>query len=93
MVRFRVLGLYITLIHTFIKAVFPAFYALYVSNERRTSVQAMQLSNGLADPVGLWLGHLMFDSMFSVAAASIIIIIFAAVASQQLHGLGLFVSH
>ncbi|EJD03513.1 P-loop containing nucleoside triphosphate hydrolase protein [Fomitiporia mediterranea MF3/22] len=70
-------------------SVFPAFYALYVSNERRSSVQAMQLSNGLADPVGLWLGHLMFDSIFSVAAATIIIIIFAAVASQ-LHGLGLF---
>ncbi|KAH8119799.1 P-loop containing nucleoside triphosphate hydrolase protein [Phellopilus nigrolimitatus] len=70
-------------------AVFPAFYALYVSNERRSSVQAMQLSNGLADPVGLWLGHLMFDSMFSVAAATIIIIVFATV-TTQLHGLGLF---
>ena len=33
----------------------------------------------------------MFDSMFSIAAASIIIIIFAAVTSQ-FHGLGLFVS-
>ncbi|KAI5121844.1 hypothetical protein M0805_003277 [Coniferiporia weirii] len=70
-------------------AVFPAFYALYVSNERRSSVQAMQLSNGLTDPVGLWLGHLIFDSMFSVTAATIIIIIFAAVANE-LHGLGLF---
>ena len=54
-------------------------------------MQAMQLSNGLADPAGLWLGHLMFDSVFAVISATIIIIIFAAV-SNQFHGLGLFVS-
>ena len=65
---------------------------MYVSKERQSSVQAMQLSNGLADPVGLWLGHLMFDSVFSVVSATIIIIIFAAV-SNQFHGLGLYVSH
>ncbi|KAL5533846.1 hypothetical protein ACEPAG_306 [Sanghuangporus baumii] len=70
-------------------AVFPAFYTLYVSNERRTSVQAMQLSNGLADPIGLWLGHLMFDLIFAVAAVTIIIVVFAAV-TTQLHGLGYF---
>ncbi|KAJ3534775.1 hypothetical protein NM688_g7082 [Phlebia brevispora] len=70
-------------------AVYPAFFSLYVSKERRSSVQAMQLSNGLADPAGLWLGHLMFDSIFGVIAATIIIIIFAAV-SNQFHGLGLF---
>ena len=51
----------------------------------------MQLSNGLADPIGLWLGHIMFDSVFCVLIATLIIIIFAA-ASNQFHGLGLFVS-
>ncbi len=51
----------------------------------------MQLSNGLADPVGLWLGHLLFDSVFAVIAATLMIIVFA-VASNQFHGLGLFVS-
>ncbi|THH01206.1 hypothetical protein EW026_g1452 [Hermanssonia centrifuga] len=70
-------------------AVFPAFFSLYVSKERRSSVQAMQLSNGLADPVGLWLGHLLFDSVFAVIAATLMIIVFA-VASNQFHGLGLF---
>ncbi|KAI0076833.1 P-loop containing nucleoside triphosphate hydrolase protein [Panus rudis PR-1116 ss-1] len=70
-------------------SVFPAFFSLYVSKERRSAVQAMQLSNGLADPVGLWLGHLMFDSVFCVIIASLIIIIFAAV-SNQFHGLGFF---
>jgi ATP-binding cassette subfamily A (ABC1) protein 3 len=51
----------------------------------------MQLSNGLSNPAGLWLGHLMFDSIFSVLAATVIIIVFAAT-SNQFHGLGLFVS-
>ena len=67
-----------------------AFYALYVTKERRSSVQAMQLSNGLTDPIGLWLGHLMFDVIWSILLSSIIIIIFATV-SNQFHGLGYLV--
>ncbi|TFY63698.1 hypothetical protein EVJ58_g3098 [Rhodofomes roseus] len=70
-------------------SVFPAFFSLYVSKERRSAVQAMQLSNGLANPVGLWLGHLMFDTCFSIVIASVIIIVFA-VASNQFAGLGFF---
>ncbi|KAK0217586.1 hypothetical protein EDD85DRAFT_990713 [Armillaria nabsnona] len=70
-------------------SVYPAFYALYVSRERRSAVQAMQFSNGLSDPVGLWMGHLLFDTIFAIISSTIIIIIFAA-ASDQFHGLGLF---
>ncbi|KAJ3722293.1 P-loop containing nucleoside triphosphate hydrolase protein [Lentinula raphanica] len=70
-------------------AVYPAFFAIYVSKERRSGVQAMQFSNGLSNTFGLWLGHLMFDWIFSVISATITIIIFAAV-SNQFHGLGLF---
>ncbi|KAI0947262.1 hypothetical protein AcV7_009727 [Taiwanofungus camphoratus] len=70
-------------------AAFPAFFSLYVSTERRSLVQAMQLSNGLSDPAGLWLGHLMFDSIFAVVAASVMMIIFATV-SHQFHGIGYF---
>lgn len=73
------------------QAVYPAFFSLYVAKERRSSVQAMQLSNGLSDPIGLWLGHLLFDSMFAVVAATLIVIVFAA-ASNQFSGLGFFVS-
>ncbi|KAF9235155.1 hypothetical protein BU15DRAFT_78326 [Melanogaster broomeanus] len=69
-------------------SVFPAFFSLYVSRERRSAVQAMQLSNGLSNPIGLWLGHLLWDSMFSVTIATIIIIIFAIVGSNQFYGLG-----
>ncbi|KAG1840268.1 hypothetical protein DFJ58DRAFT_858320 [Suillus subalutaceus] len=70
-------------------AVFPAFFSLYVSRERRSAVQAMQLSNGLSDPIGLWIGHLLWDSIFSVTLATIIIIIFA-VTTNQFSGLGFF---
>ena len=72
------------------QAVYPAFFSLYVAKERRSAVQAMQLSNGLSDPVGLWLGHLLFDSIFGVVSASLIVIIFAA-ATNRFHGLGFFV--
>ncbi|KAI0778957.1 P-loop containing nucleoside triphosphate hydrolase protein [Trametes elegans] len=70
-------------------AVYPAFFSLYVAKERRSSVQAMQLSNGLSDPVGLWLGHLLFDSIFAVIVATLVAIILATV-SNQFHGLGFF---
>lgn len=70
-------------------SVYPAFYALYVSRERRSAVQAMQFSNGLSDPMGLWLGHILFDAILAFISSTIIIIIFAA-ASDQFHGLGLF---
>ncbi|KAG0704009.1 P-loop containing nucleoside triphosphate hydrolase protein [Suillus ampliporus] len=70
-------------------SVFPAFFSLYVSKERRSAVQAMQLSNGLSDPIGLWIGHLLWDSIFSVILATIIINIFAF-ASNQFNGLGFF---
>jgi hypothetical protein len=73
------------------QAVYPAFFAMYVSRERRSSVQAMQFSNGLTNPIALWLGHLMFDALIVLAISSVIIVIFAAVASRQLKGLGFLV--
>lgn len=55
-------------------------------------MQAMQFSNGLSNPLGLWIGHLAFDTMFSVLAATVITIVFAtATSTGQFHGLGLFV--
>ncbi|KIY73327.1 P-loop containing nucleoside triphosphate hydrolase protein [Cylindrobasidium torrendii FP15055 ss-10] len=70
-------------------SVYTAFFSLYVSAERRSAVQAMQFSNGLANPLGLWVGHLLFDSIFSLIPSSIIIIVLAA-ASNQFHALGFF---
>ncbi|QRV97372.1 ABC transporter [Ceratobasidium sp. AG-Ba] len=64
----------------------PAFFILYVSAERRSSVQAMQLSNGMT-PAGLWLGHLLFDLPWVVLIATIITIVFG-VATSQFYALG-----
>ncbi|KAJ6526262.1 hypothetical protein DFH09DRAFT_1187858 [Mycena vulgaris] len=68
-------------------AVFPAFFALYVAKERESEVKTMQLSNGISNPVGLWLGHLMFDSTSVVLTATLVVVLFANL-SQQFHGLG-----
>ncbi|KAI9454187.1 hypothetical protein HD554DRAFT_2247045 [Boletus coccyginus] len=65
-------------------AMYPIFFSLYVLREqpRRSSVQAMQLSNGLSDPIGLWLGHLFWDSIFGIIIATIVITILATVSNQ-----------
>ncbi|QRV72980.1 ABC transporter [Ceratobasidium sp. AG-Ba] len=41
-------------------AAWPAMAALYVTKERASQVQAMQLSNGVS-PAGMWIGHLLFE--------------------------------
>ena len=64
---------------------------MYVSRERRSSVQAMQFSNGLSNPIGLWLGHIMFDAAKVVIISTVVIIVYAAAASHQFHGLGFLV--
>jgi len=50
----------------------------------------MQLSNGLSNPIGMWLGHLMFDMIPSVILSTIIVIIFSII-SDQFRALGLLV--
>ncbi|KAF4611855.1 hypothetical protein D9613_004347 [Agrocybe pediades] len=69
-----------------VMAVFPAFAAIYVSRERCSSVQAMQFSNGMSSPAGLWLGHLMFDIIPSSILTTVVITVFG-VASRQFNGL------
>ncbi|KAJ7347934.1 hypothetical protein DFH08DRAFT_1001291, partial [Mycena albidolilacea] len=69
-------------------AVFPSFFALYVAKERESSVKTMQLSNGISNPVGLWLGHLLFDSIPTFVMATLLVILFAKL-SHQFYGLGL----
>ena len=55
-------------------------------------MQAMQLSNGLTNPLGLWLGHLMFDSITVVILSSVIVLIFGfSSIGSQFHGLGYLV--
>ncbi|KAH7923324.1 hypothetical protein BV22DRAFT_594380 [Leucogyrophana mollusca] len=70
--------------------IFTAFFSVYVFLERRTAVKAMQRSNGLSNPVGLWLGHLLFDSISFVFVASVIAIALAA--ASRFHGVGYLLS-
>ena len=51
----------------------------------------MQFSNGLNNPVGLWLGHLLFDSIFSVVVASIICLLFFGLSRIHFNEIGLLV--
>jgi hypothetical protein len=50
----------------------------------------MQLSNGISNPMGLWLGHLMFDSISVLIVSTVVIILFAFL-TPAFFGLGLLV--
>ena len=50
----------------------------------------MQFSNGLSNPAGLWLGHLMFDAIPAVFIATLIVVIYSF-ASNQFAALPFFV--
>ncbi|KAF2179011.1 P-loop containing nucleoside triphosphate hydrolase protein [Zopfia rhizophila CBS 207.26] len=45
-----------------ILACYPAFFALYPTNERISNVRSMEYSNGVC-PLPLWLSHLCFDGI------------------------------
>ena len=74
-----------------VQGVFPAFFTLYVHKERRSSVQAMQLSNGVSNPAGMWLGHLLFDGIPGVVIATVVSAVFAATQSDQFRFIPLLV--
>lgn len=54
-------------------------------------MQAMQMSNGLTNPAGLWLGHLMWDLIVVLIAASAIVGTLPT-SKMVFHEYGLFVS-
>ncbi|KAH7117561.1 hypothetical protein B0J11DRAFT_591860 [Dendryphion nanum] len=53
-----------------IMACYPAFFALYPTNERISNVRSMQYSNGIR-PLPLWLSHLAFDAIFILTIAAV----------------------
>jgi hypothetical protein len=65
---------------------------LYVARERQSAVKTMQLSNGISNPVGLWCGHLLFDSIPIFVMATLVVILFAHL-SHQFYGLGILVGY
>ncbi|KAJ6525396.1 hypothetical protein B0H19DRAFT_1214941 [Mycena capillaripes] len=71
-----------------VMGIYPAFFTLYVVKERQSEVKTMQLSNGISNPMGLWLGHLMFDSISVLIVSTVVLILFAFLTPAFL-GLGL----
>ncbi|KAF5000749.1 hypothetical protein FGRMN_1517 [Fusarium graminum] len=57
---------------------YPAFFALYPSNERRRFVRGLQYSNGVR-PLPLWIAYLLFDLIFVLVSTVIVTAIWAAV--------------
>jgi ABC-type multidrug transport system ATPase subunit len=69
-----------------IMASYPAFFALYPTNERISNVRSMQYSNGIR-PLPLWLSHLAFDAVV-VLVIAIVGIALLSVATPVWVGLG-----
>ncbi|KAG9125960.1 hypothetical protein FRC07_005437, partial [Ceratobasidium sp. 392] len=67
-------------------AAWPAMAALYVTKERASQVQAMQLSNGIS-PAGMWIGHLLFEIPIILVISGAITGVFAS--TGQFFNLGL----
>lgn len=75
-----------------VKVIYTSFATIHVTEERNSNVQAMMLSNGLANPLGLWLGHLLYDCLITTVVSVVVIVIYAAQMSKKFQALGLFVS-
>jgi ABC-type multidrug transport system ATPase subunit len=65
-------------------ACYPAFFALYPSNERRRFVRGLEYSNGVR-PFPLWIAYLIFDFAFALVGAAAATAIWAGVSSIWYH--------
>jgi ATP-binding cassette, subfamily A (ABC1), member 3 len=63
-------------------AVYPGFFALYVTMERIRNVRALHYSNGIRSG-SLWFAYMLFDSMFVVIVSVVVIGIFMGVSSSS----------
>jgi len=51
----------------------------------------MQLSNGVSNPAGMWLGHLLIDAIPGVIIATVVAAVFAATRPDQFRFIPLLV--
>lgn len=65
-------------------SVYPAFFALYPSNERRRYVRALQYSNGVR-PFPLWASYLLFDFIIVLISAAIVTALWAGMSNVWYH--------
>ncbi|KAG6018249.1 hypothetical protein E4U43_006384 [Claviceps pusilla] len=61
-------------------ACYPAFFALYPSNERRRFVRALQYSNGVR-PFPLWAAYAFFDFCFALVASATVTAVWAGLSN------------
>ncbi|KAJ3473387.1 hypothetical protein NLG97_g10330 [Lecanicillium saksenae] len=61
-------------------AVYPAFFSLYPSSERRRFVRALQYSNGVR-PLPLWLAYVVFDFIVVLVSTGIVTALWAGLSS------------
>lgn len=69
-----------------IMACYPAFFALYPTNERISNVRSMQYSNGIR-PLPLWLSHLSFDGI-AIIVISAVGVALLSISTPVWYGLG-----
>ncbi|KAL6875223.1 P-loop containing nucleoside triphosphate hydrolase protein [Trichoderma novae-zelandiae] len=65
-------------------ACYPAFFALYPSNERRRFVRSLQYSNGVR-PFPLWMAYLLFDFVMVLASSAIVTAVWAGLSDIWYH--------
>ncbi|GFP54761.1 hypothetical protein ACSS6W_002628 [Trichoderma asperelloides] len=65
-------------------ACYPAFFALYPSNERRKFVRSLQYSNGVR-PFPLWMAYLLFDFSMALVGAAIVTALWAGLSNIWFH--------
>ncbi|KAL6409583.1 hypothetical protein AUP68_05959 [Ilyonectria robusta] len=65
-------------------SVYPAFFALYPSMERRRFVRGLEYSNGVR-PFPLWIAYLLFDFSIALVSSAIITAIWAGISNIWFH--------
>ncbi|KAK7424751.1 hypothetical protein QQX98_000331 [Neonectria punicea] len=65
-------------------SVYPAFFALYPSMERRRFVRGLEYSNGVR-PFPLWMAYLLFDFIIALVSSAIVTAIWAGISSIWFH--------
>ncbi|KAL7962260.1 hypothetical protein V8C34DRAFT_271262 [Trichoderma compactum] len=65
-------------------ACYPAFFALYPSNERRRFVRSLQYSNGVR-PFPLWVAYLLFDFTMALVSSAIVTALWAGLSNVWYH--------
>lgn len=63
---------------------YPAFFALYPSNERRRFVRGLEYSNGVR-PFPLWIAYALFDFIFVLFSTAIVTAVWAGASNVWYH--------